>query len=98
MADFLVDGIVTEYKGVISSGLVTVKNAIEEAVKQSKEGIVIDARRTAVTAESALSQIGRAAGNIAGNLQGRVTVLTTEVPPSITPDQHGGAGARSCSV
>ena len=78
VADFVVDGITTEYKGLTGSGPLTVKNAIETAAEQGKD-IVIDARRVAISAQSALQQIQRAQGNI-GGLQGRVTVLTQEGP------------------
>jgi RHS repeat-associated protein len=78
MADFVIDGIVTEYKGLTAAGPTTVKNAIEKAAQQGK-AIVIDARNVGVTAQNALQQIQRAQGNI-GGLQGRVTVLTKEGP------------------
>ena len=78
MADFVIDGIVTEYKGLTGAGPTTVKNAIEKAAQQGKD-IVIDARRVAISAQSALQQIQRAQGNV-GGLQGRVTVLTKEGP------------------
>jgi RHS repeat-associated protein len=77
-ADFVVDGVVTEYKGLTSSGPTTIKNAIEKAVKQSDQSIVIDARRTTASASEAFQQVQRAVGNIGGNLQGRITVLTKD--------------------
>jgi RHS repeat-associated protein len=78
MADFVVDGVTTEYKGLTGSGATTVKNAIEKAAQQGKD-IVIDARRVAISAQNALQQIQRAQGNV-GGLQGRVTVLTKDGP------------------
>jgi len=78
-ADFVVDGIVTELKTLTSAGPNTVKNAIENAAKQSNENILIDARKVGISAQDAAHQIQRAAGNI-GNIAGRVTVLTKEGP------------------
>ena len=53
MADFVINGIVTEYKGLTAAGPTTVKNAIEKAAQQGKE-IVIDARKVGITAQNAL--------------------------------------------
>ena len=75
---FVIDGIVTEYKGLTAAGPTTVKNAIEKAAQQGKD-IIIEARRVGLSAANALQQIQRAQGNI-GGLQGRVTVLTKEGP------------------
>ncbi len=78
-ADFLIDGIVTEFKSLNSAGTNTLKNAIQKAAQQSGEDILIDARKVPISAQEALQQIQRAQGNIQ-NLQGRVTVLTKDGP------------------
>ncbi len=78
-ADFLVDGIVTEFKSLNSAGTNTLKNAIQKAAQQSGEDILIDARKVNISGQDALQQIQRAQGNIQ-NLQGRVTVLTKDGP------------------
>jgi hypothetical protein len=77
--DFIVDGVKTELKTVTGTAPTSVKNAIEAAADQSNQNILIDARPSGISAESALNQIQRAEGNI-GGLSGRVTVLTKDGP------------------
>jgi hypothetical protein len=73
-ADWLVDGVTTEFKTLESAGTNTLKNAIQRAAKQGQQ-ILIDARNVGITPQAAAQQIQRAQGNI-GGLVGRVTVLT----------------------
>jgi len=78
--DFTVDSKLREYKKVRSNGPTSIKNQIEKAYAQVGAGegeIVIDARESEATMESAESQIHRAAGKLGENtLKGRVTVMT----------------------
>ena len=77
MADFPVDGVSTEYKGLNSAGSTTVKSAIEKAAQQGAN-IVIDAREgrdfstTGTRADStSAGERRRVAGACDGFNQGR---------------------------
>lgn len=75
-ADFMVDGVETEFKHLTSAGPNTLKNAIQSAAGQTNGNILIDARDVNISAADVKQQILRAEGNV-GSLSGRVTVLTS---------------------
>jgi RHS repeat-associated protein len=75
-ADALVNGVTTEFKTVTAAGPNTLKNQIQDGLKQG-QNVVIDARATSITKAEAMQQIKRAEGNV-GSVQGRVTIYTKE--------------------
>lgn len=79
--DALVNGVKTEFKTVTVAGTNTLKNQIQDGLKQAPN-VVVDVRATSMTKAEALQQIRRVEGNI-GSVQGRVTILTKEVHSSI---------------
>jgi hypothetical protein len=74
--DALVNGAVTEFKTVTTAGTNTLKNQIQDGLKQAPN-VVIDVRKTAISRAEALQQIQRVEGKV-GSLQGKVTVITNE--------------------
>jgi hypothetical protein len=74
--DALVDGVRTEFKTITVAGPNTLKNQIQDGLKQAPN-VVVDARGTSITKEQAMQQIQRVEGNM-GSVQGRVTILTNE--------------------
>jgi RHS repeat-associated protein len=74
--DALVDGVKTEFKTITTAGPNTLKNRIEDGLKQASN-VVVDVRGTSISKAQALQQIQRVEGNV-GSLQGRITVLTNE--------------------
>jgi RHS repeat-associated protein len=75
-ADALVNGVKTEFKTVTVAGPNTLKNQIQDGLKQAPN-VVVDARGTSITRGQAMQQIQRVEGNM-GSVQGRVTILTNE--------------------
>jgi RHS repeat-associated protein len=74
--DALVNGVKTEFKTVTVAGPNTLKNQIQDGLKQAPN-VVVDARGTSMTKAQAMQQIQRVEGNM-GSVQGRVTILTNE--------------------
>jgi hypothetical protein len=74
--DALVNGVVTEFKTVTVAGPNTLKNQIQDGLKQAVN-VAVDVRGTSITKVQAMQQIRRVEGNI-GSVQGRVTILTNE--------------------
>jgi len=74
--DALVNGVKTEFKTLTVAGPNTLKNQIQDGLKQAPN-VVVDARGTSITKAQAMQQIQRAEGNM-GSVQGRVTILTNE--------------------
>jgi len=75
--DALVNGVKTEFETVTVAGTNTLKNRIQEGLKQASD-VVVDTRQTAITKAEAVAQIKRVEGNLGTNLQGPVTVVTRE--------------------
>ncbi len=74
--DALVNGVKTEFKTVTVAGPNTLKNQIQDGLKQAPN-VVVDVRGTSITKAQALQQVQRVEGNM-GSVQGRVTILTNE--------------------
>jgi hypothetical protein len=75
--NFLIDGVLTELKTVTGSAPTSIKNALQKAaLKPGKPQIIIDARKSGLSAAEALEQAQRAQGNV-GGLIGRVRILVT---------------------
>ena len=74
--DALVNGVKTEFKTVTVAGPNTLKNQIQDGLKQAPN-VVVNARGTSITRAQAMQQIQRVEGNM-GSVQGRVTILTNE--------------------
>jgi RHS repeat-associated protein len=74
--DALVNGVRTEFKTVTVAGPNTLKNQIQDGLKQAPN-VVVDARSTSISAAQAMQQIRMVEGNM-GSVQGRVTILTNE--------------------
>jgi RHS repeat-associated protein len=65
-----------EFKTVTVAGPNTLKNQIQEGLKQAPT-VIVDARGTSITKAEVVQQIQRVEGNM-GSVQGRVIVLTNE--------------------
>lgn len=74
--DALVNGVKTEFKTVTVAGPNTLKNQIQDGLRQGVN-VVVDVRGTSITKAEALQQIQRVEGNV-GSVQGKVTILTQE--------------------
>jgi len=65
-----------EFKTVTAAGPNTLKNQIQDGLKQPPT-VVVDVRGTSITKAQAARQIARVEGNV-GSVQGRVILLTHE--------------------
>jgi RHS repeat-associated protein len=70
------EAVKTEFKTVTVAGENTLKNQIQDGLKQAPN-VVVDVRGTSITRAEAMQQIQRVEGNM-GSVQGRVMVITNE--------------------
>lgn len=79
-ADLLVDGVKTEIKTVVANGPNSIKNAIEAgSLKPGVGEIIVDARGSNSTADSAFNQMKRAMGNSVRQIGNtKITIMTKD--------------------
>ncbi|MBB5061442.1 RHS repeat-associated protein [Granulicella aggregans] len=75
-ADILVNGVKTEIKTVTADGPTSIMNAIKNASKQSDGSIIIDARGSNQTLDSAVNQMERAMASPQTKPFGTITLMT----------------------